>query len=1500
MTNTVDNRVVELGFNNKEFEQGTQQSLKSIESLKKGLNFDESVKSIGNLSSAGKSFSLASMGESVQAVANRFSTFGIIGMTILQNLTNAAINYGKRMIQSFMQPMKMGFQEYETQMNAIQTVLANTEAQGTTLENVTDALDELNTYADKTIYNFTEMTRNIGTFTAAGVTLETSVEAIKGIANLAAISGSNSQQASTAMYQLSQALSSGTVKLMDWNSVVNAGMGGQVFQEALKETARVSGIAIDDLIAKHGSFRETLSTGWLSSQVLLDTLAKFTGDLSAAQLETLGYNEQQIQDILRLGQTAQDAATKVKTFTQLKDTLQEAIQSGWTKSWQIIIGDFEEAKGLFTEISDTLGALIQESADARNSFLESWKGMGGRAALVDTLRNTFQGLLSILAPIKEAFREIFPPATAGDLFRLTLIIRNLSEKLILSSENADRVKRIFAGLFSIFAIVKDVVVELFGAFFDLGTTIPVTGDGILEFLARIGDFLVSMREGIDVTGLFERAVAFIKDTIQNLIGSINLAKNTFIEWKEAIQDTFGSIFENVDTSGIEAFLDRFQVRFTPFQSLLKILGVLLGALLKGAVALIPGLFRVGQVIFEFVKGIGNAITEGLANINFVEVFDVINTGLIGAILLAIRNFITSGSGVLDEVGGVFGGVVEILDGVRGSLEAWQQNLKSKTLLNIAIAVGILAASLIALSLIDSEKLTTSIGVMTAMFVQLIAAQAAYSKLGGAGLGSNAGLILMATSLLILSGAISVLAKLDKQAMNNALGTIYGLLAGMLIFSKFMSTNKASLLSGGIGMIAVAASMLVLATVVRKLGELDPEILKQGLIGVGAMLAEIAIFMNLVDSKGVSKGLGLLAMAGAVVILAQVVKQLGSLDVETLKKGLVSVAAILAAIAIFTKVSGSGAGLIASAVGITILGGALEIFVDVIKKLGALNTTELAKGLGGMAVALLIIAGAMRVMPKNMVLQAVGMLILAGALKVISEAIQNMGSMSWEEIAKGLVTLAGAMLILTIALYAMTGTLAGSAALLVAAGALAVLANVLVTLGSMGLGEIGLALLSLAGVFLVLGAAGILLTPLVPTLLSLGASLFLIGAGTALVGVGLLAFSTGLLALAAGGAAAALGIVAFVTTLLGLIPVIINTLIDTLIVFAKGIQRAAPEVAKAITALMLGFLQVIIDTAPKIMETLDVLLKGLIQLIVDHVPGFIEVVVDLLVTLLETIASRMPDFIQAGFDILISFLEGIRDNIGEVVVVVFEIVTEFLGAVSEKLPDIIQSGVDLIIAFIDGMSTAIERNSDRLIDSVTRLAGSIIQALIDGINAGVQAVINAIIALVRRVIAAAWAAFDSDSPSKEMMDVAETIPDGLVAGIKKYGFRAIRATKKFGGEIVETMGVVKTAMARLIDDEIDISPTIRPVIDTANIKNASSYLDSIFGTRSLNLSPTLVTASSISKGIPSPVYSIKEQPVKDDTKISFTQINNSPKALSRFEIYRLTRLQLLEAKGLVSQ
>ena len=406
MSREIDQRVVELQFDNANFERNAKESISTLDKLKEKLNFKRTGEGLKELEDRVAKFTMKPLEDAVEGVRVKFTLLDNFVWNFFDRISNKILDVGKNLVSAFtIDPIKTGFQEYETQINAVQTILANTQSKGSTLDDVNEALDKLNKYADLTIYNFTEMTRNIGTFTAAGVGLQDATDAIQGIANLAAVSGSTSQQASTAMYQLSQALSAGSLKLQDWNSVVNAGMGGEVFQNALKQTAREYGIAVDSIIDKAGTFRESLKDGWITSEILTTTLkkmtvtgadeylAKLTGisqqhiaamheeaassddmekgfrDLAKELAATGKVTEEQAYQLLNMSTTAQDAATKVKTFSQLMDTLKEAAQSGWTQTWELIVGDFGEAKELFTFLSDTFAGLINESSNARNSLI---------------------------------------------------------------------------------------------------------------------------------------------------------------------------------------------------------------------------------------------------------------------------------------------------------------------------------------------------------------------------------------------------------------------------------------------------------------------------------------------------------------------------------------------------------------------------------------------------------------------------------------------------------------------------------------------------------------------------------------------------------------------------------------------------------------------------------------------------------------------------------------------------------------------------------------------------------------------------------------------------------------------------------------------------------------------------------------------------------------------------------------------------------------------------
>ena len=380
MSKQVDERVVEMRFDNKHFESNVSTTMSTLEKLKQSLKLKGATQGLESVNTAARKIDFRQIENTACQAGFRIQDVWLKLSSVLEyRVAGKIIDIGKNMAKALtIDPIKTGFDEYETKINAIQTIMSNTASKGTTMEDVTRVLDELNTYADKTIYNFAEMTRNIGTFTAAGVGLEESASAIQGIANLAAASGSSSQQASTAMYQLSQALATGTVKLMDWNSVVNAGMGGEKFQLALKETAREYGVAVDDIIEKNGSFRDSLHEEWLTADILNTTLRKFTtegaSEYADKMVEMGKYTKEQAEALKTEAQNMEDAATKVKTFTQLMDTLKESAQSGWSKTWELLFGDFLEARDFFSDLSATFGKIIDKSSEARNNLIEGALG----------------------------------------------------------------------------------------------------------------------------------------------------------------------------------------------------------------------------------------------------------------------------------------------------------------------------------------------------------------------------------------------------------------------------------------------------------------------------------------------------------------------------------------------------------------------------------------------------------------------------------------------------------------------------------------------------------------------------------------------------------------------------------------------------------------------------------------------------------------------------------------------------------------------------------------------------------------------------------------------------------------------------------------------------------------------------------------------------------------------------------------------------------------------
>lgn len=1270
MSTTVDERVVEMRFDNKQFEQNIQTSLSSLDKLKKSLNLEGAAKGLETVNDAANKCSgnMSPLNNAVETVRVRFSALEVMAITALQNITNSALAAGKNLVSAFtIDPIKTGFEEYETQINAVQTILANTSSKGTTLDQVNNALDELNHYADMTIYNFTEMTRNIGTFTAAGVDLDTSVAAIKGIANLAAVSGSNSQQASTAMYQLSQALAAGTVKLQDWNSVVNAGMGGQVFQDALKETAKVHGIAIDEMIKDEGSFRETLSKGWLTSDILTETLAKFTGDLNEDQLRTMGYTDDQIKSIMEMGKTANDAATKVKTFTQLFDTLKEAAQSGWTQSWEIIVGDFEEAKELLTEVSDTFSAVINASADARNKMLQDWKDLGGRTMMIEAVKNVFDGLVSVAKPVREAFNEIFPPMTGKQLAEITERIHDLTAKFKMGEESSKNLKNTFKGVFAVLDIVGQAFKAVAGGVGELiGLFLPA-GNGVLSLTGSFGEYLVKLDETVKKTDVFGKAVSTVVDIVKTAITFVKTAGEKVKEFGK----TAGEKFDFPGFELFHSFLERVHDRMAQIgdgAGKMKS-GVIVAFEMMGEALEKCKFLKVMEALWTAVKviagGIADAVgtmmgtlAEKLGDADFSGVLDVLNSIAVGGIALSISKFLKNVTEPLEGLNGVLEGVTGILDGVRGCFEAYQTNLKAGTLLKIGAAIALLAGSIVAISLIDSDKLSASLGAITVLFANLLGAMAIFNKISsdtGKVAKACTAMIAMSVAVSILAGALKKVSDLDWGELARGLVGIAGLTTIVVASSKAMASGRKQVMKGATSLIIFGAAIKILASACKDLSKLQWDELGRGLTGVGVLFAEMAVFLRVAKFNGkmISTATGIVILAAAMKVLASACKDFGQMEWSEIGKGLAGIGGLLAELAVFTNLAGNAKHVMSTGVALIAIGAAMKIFASAVKDFGQLQWDEIGRGLTAMGGALAEVAIAVNLMPKNMIGIGTGLVIVGGALEIIANCMSKFGGMQWEEIGRGLTVMGGALAELAISLNFMKGTLGGSAALLVASTALAILAPVLSILGALSWEAIAKGLISIAGAFTIIGVAGAVLTPLVPTILALSGAFALIGVGVLTIGAGLLAAGTGLSALAIGftalataGAAGATAIVAaltvIVTGIAGLIPAVLTKVGEGIIAICKVIAAGASAIGEAVKAVILTLIDVFVSCVPQLADGALQLVVGVLAALVTYTPQIVDLAFKFLIGILEGIASNLPSLIKAGIDVLMAFFTGVVD------------------------------------------------------------------------------------------------------------------------------------------------------------------------------------------------------------------------------------------------------------------
>lgn len=1456
---SVESRIVTMKFNNSDFKRGVSETISQLGKLKNSFGFKDARTSVANLNKEVGNFSLGSLAAAPQSVSKAFLAMSTVAITALANITNRAIDAGIRIVKSLsFDQIAAGFAEYELKLGSIQTIMAGS---GESLDVVNQKLDELNTYADRTIYSFADMTQNIGKFTNAGVDLDTSVASIQGIANVAAVSGANANEASRAMYNFAQALSKGYVQLIDWKSIELANMGTVEFKQQLIDAAEAQGTLTkegDKWVTSEGKyvtatqgFNDSLTDQWLTTEVLNQTLGDYADETT------------------EIGKKAFAAAQDVKTFTQLLDTIKEAIGSGWARSFEILIGDFDEAKELFTGINNVVSGYVDNSADARNELLQTFKDLGGREALLNSFKNIFEAVKRTVQALSDAFRSVFPKKSAEDLANLAKRFEAFTKNLIPTVSQVRNIRLAFKGFLEIVQAfinktnlgnILDGIRSGFAAVWDILKVVadawrevfpPADTERMASAMAnltgafkRFMDRLRPSEETLEkirtiFVGLFEAfklvpralgvAITFFKDLFLSIKEGLGLNLNTdILGWLAKLSTGLGDLsvaggkqlakFGNV-TDGVRSALER----------------------LRSTLSKIAGVF---EPVLDYLKELGSSVItnvrDAFAGINWGVVFGGIATGSFAGIALAIRKFLKDGI-QLDFGGGFLDEIREVLGGFSGVLEGMQQNLKANALIKIAGAIAILALSLLLMASIDAAKLAAATAGIAAGMSVMVGALATMDKYLAAENQARiplfaAALLLLSVAILVFAGAMKVLSTLDWEGVAKGLAGITGGLAALIGATKLLVGNTKGLFTAGIGLIFLSGALILLATAMKIMSTIDFGDMITSLIGLGGALGIIVQAMRKMPKGLVVTGLGLIVLATGLLVLAAAVKIFSLMDVTTVGKGL--------------------------------------LFIGI---------------------SLGVIIAAMYLMPPNMLATAASLLLVAVALTVVASAVQKFGSMSIGELAKGLIAMALALLILGVALATMSATIPGALALVLAAFALGLLVPPLIALSQLSWGELLKALLGLAGALTLIGIAAAIFGLAAPLLLLGGAALLVFGVGLAAVAVAAFLFATAL-GIAVEAASKGSGTLKEIfDSIIEFIPKAMQAFAEGIVAFVQTIADAVPDFVKALSKIISGLLDALIKNIPKFDKAFRLLLDAGIKGARDYIPQFIQLGLDLLSSLLDGLIEKAPKIVNQVADLMVAILNEMKKRNTDVIDAGTDVIISFIEGLSRNGRRLTNAAFQAIVDFINGLADGVERYLPQIKEAGRRLANAIIDGLFGGLSASVQRVVDAARQIATGAINTIKAVFGIRSPSRVTAEIGRYVGQGLANGIGDYESKVARQSSQVGQTAIRSLKASVRGAGDIITDEFDTSPTITPVLDLSQVTKDTAVMAKSISGQTIRANASIAYASTISDERAEQLQAASAQQASGGGDVIFNQTINSPRPLTTIDIYRNTKSQLSAAK-----
>lgn len=1059
MSTSIEQRVVQMRFDNKQFEDGVKQSMSTLDKLKAKLSFKGYEESFNNISRAAQQVSLETIGDQTDKVSVKFDAMTGIAITALQRMTNAAITAGTNMAKYLsVDQVTAGWTKYEQKTGSVQTIM---NATGKSIDEVNGYLDKLMWFSDETSYGFTDMTAAIGQLTAAGGDIDKLVPMVMGIANATAYAGKGVNEFSRSIYNLNQSYSAGYLQYMDWKSLELAGVASKQLKEVFIETAEELG-KVNKGAVTIANFGETLKNKWADTEVMEKAFGKF-GEMTEKAYEMVqsGMVETASEAYELLSQTydgysivAARAAQEAKSFAEAVEATKDAVSSGWMKTFEIIFGNYEEAKRLWTDLANTMWDIFASGADSRNEMLQLWKDLGGRTALIKTFAKAFENLSAVVDGLKSGFRDIFPPITAEQLFNATLMVKEFVYRLKLSDEAINTLRVTFkALLLPVQAVVQILRVSAVAAMalikvlFDLGdallalpSKIGTVNDPLKKLFGEERYNRIAQSLSTVVRGLGD-AFSAVSDRIGDVISSGRKLLGTrigdaFTKLVDVLSPIGGWILDRI-VDGFEA-LSRFDFRkvgisFTEGFSFI-------GSVLKNLIGLVKNFFAQFdvssplQVLESIIKYISNLKTnfktfiDGIGFGNILDAFRVkvssitevfrkfgeavqkvtekltpakiltfsFGTSLVW-LIINVANAFKSFEKMAEAFTGVAGGFTGVLNEATNTLKVLQKRVKKNDILKIAAAIGILAVSLGLLSQIEPDRLkasTIALSSIMAVLGVLVAGMAAVNKFLVGSEEMAKSLLKVTTAMVMISGSVAAMA------------------AALLLLSK-------------IDMEGMWTKVGVLITVMVALGAAS--------IAVAKLAPEL------------TKGAGfLLLYALSISVVINSLEKLAKADLTGLKDNISGLIIVMGMLATLSAVGGRMN--FNSAAGMTLMVMNVLLLVKVLQKVSEVDVGSIAQGIVIVGLLLTFMAlvsrlGSVVGNKGDRVLQP-SFLAMAASIAILGVVIKVIGELPLRAVVQGTVVVAAILGLFTaisvVSKVAEKGAKAASPAFLAMAGAILML------------------------------------------------------------------------------------------------------------------------------------------------------------------------------------------------------------------------------------------------------------------------------------------------------------------------------------------------------------------------------------------------------------------------------------------------------------------------------